>query len=187
MAALIKRVGPMSFRDAAEDSFGALVRSIMYQQLAGAAATAIHGRFLKLFTDGLSPAAVLVLPDGAMRTVGLSGAKAAAITDLARKILDGTVPLEDVASLSDEDLEARLVQVRGIGPWTADMFMMFQLQRLDIWPVSDYGVRKGWAVAHRKKNLLTPKALEAEGEIFRPYRTIAAWYCWRAVDTVLPT
>lgn len=187
MAALIKRVGPMSFRDAAEDSFGALVRSIMYQQLAGAAATAIHGRFLKLFTDGLSPAAVLALPDGAMRTVGLSGAKAAAITDLARKILDGTVPLEDVASLSDEDLETRLVQVRGIGPWTADMFMMFQLQRLDIWPVSDYGVRKGWAVAHRKKNLLTPKALEAEGEIFRPYRTIAAWYCWRAVDTVLPT
>ena len=176
----------MSFRGPSDDSFAALVRSIMYQQLAGAAATAIHGRFLKLFADGLSPAAVLALPDGAMRSAGLSGSKVAAVTDLARKIVDGTVPLEDVESLSDEELEARLVQVRGIGPWTAEMFMMFQLQRLDIWPVADYGVRKGWAMAHRKKVLLTPKALEAEGEKFRPYRTIAAWYCWRAVDTVLP-
>jgi DNA-3-methyladenine glycosylase II len=187
MAALIKRAGPMKFRDPSEDSFAALVRSIMYQQLAGAAATAIHGRFLKLFARGLSPAAVLKLPEGAMRGAGLSGAKAAAVTDLAQKIVDGTVPLEDVEALSDEDLEARLMQVRGIGPWTAEMFMMFQLQRLDIWPVADYGVRKGWAMAHRKKVLLTPKALEAEGEKFRPYRTVAAWYCWRAVDTVLPT
>jgi DNA-3-methyladenine glycosylase II len=186
MAALIKRAGPMSFRGPAEDSFAALVRSIMYQQLAGAAATAIHGRFLRLFADGLSPAAVLALPEGAMRSAGLSGAKAAAVADLARKILDGTVPLEDVESLSDDDLEARLVLVRGIGPWTAEMFMMFQLERLDIWPAADYGVRKGWAAAHRKKSLPTPKALEAEGEKFRPYRTIAAWYCWRAVDTTLP-
>ncbi|TMG61468.1 MAG: DNA-3-methyladenine glycosylase 2 family protein [Chloroflexi bacterium] len=186
MAALIKRVGPMSFRDPSDDSFAALVRSIMYQQLAGAAATAIHGRFLKLFSDGLSPAAVLTLPEGAMRSAGLSGSKAAAVADLARKIMDGTVPLEDVESLSDDELEARLVQVRGIGPWTAQMFMMFQLQRLDIWPVADYGVRKGWSVVHRKKDLPAPKALEAEGEKFRPYRTIAAWYCWRAVDTVLP-
>jgi DNA-3-methyladenine glycosylase II len=186
MAALIKRAGPMSFRDPSEDSFAALVRSIMYQQLAGAAATAIHGRFLKLFADGLSPAAVLALPDGAMRTAGLSGSKAAAVADLARKITDGTVPLEDVESLSDEDLEKRLVQVRGIGPWTAQMFMMFQLQRLDIWPVADYGVRKGWAATHRKKVLPTPKQLDAAGEIFRPYRTVAAWYCWRAVDAVLP-
>src|SRR5207302_8287155 len=84
------------------------------------------------------------------------------------------------------ELEGRLIQVRGIGPWTAQMFMMFQLRRLDIWPVADYGVRKGWAVVHRKKDLPTPKALEAEGEKFRPYRTVAAWYCWRAVDTVLP-
>jgi DNA-3-methyladenine glycosylase II len=186
MAALIKRAGPMTFRGPSEDSFAALVRSIMYQQLAGAAATAIHGRFLKLFNKGLSPAAVLKLPDGAMRSAGLSGAKSAAVTDLAQKVVDGTVPLEDVASLSDEDLEARLVQVRGIGPWTAQMFMMFQLQRLDIWPVADYGVRKGWTLAHRKRNLITPKQLELEGEKFRPYRTIAAWYCWRAAETVVP-
>jgi DNA-3-methyladenine glycosylase II len=158
----------------------------MYQQLAGAAATAIHGRFLKLFADVLSPAAVLALAPGAMRAAGVSGPKEAAITDLARKIADGTVPLGDVDSLSDDELKARLVTVRGIGPWTAEMFLIFQLRRLDVWPVDDYGVRKGWTVTHRKRQLITPRALEAEGEIFRPYRTIAAWYCWRAVETVVP-
>jgi DNA-3-methyladenine glycosylase II len=158
----------------------------MYQQLAGAAATAIHGRFLKLFADVLSPAAVLALAPGAMRAAGVSGPKEAAITDLARKIADGTVPLGDVDLLSDDELKARLVTVRGIGPWTAEMFLIFQLRRLDVWPVDDYGVRKGWTVTHRKRQLITPRALEAEGEIFRPYRTIAAWYCWRAVETVVP-
>jgi DNA-3-methyladenine glycosylase II len=169
-----------------DDSFGALVRSIMYQQLAGAAASTIHGRFLKLFSDGLSPAAVLALPDGAMRSAGVSGSKAVAIADLARKVGDGTVPLHDADALSDEDLVARLVQVRGIGRWTAEMFLMFQLKRLDVWPVDDYGVRKGWALVHKLREPPTPRALEPEGERFRPYRSIAALYCWRAVDTVLP-
>ena len=186
MARLIKSVGPVTLRGPSEDPFAALVRSIMYQQLAGPAATAIHGRFLKLFADGLSPAGVLALPDGAMRTAGLSGSKAAAVADLARKVEDGTVPLADVDSLSDDELIARLVQVRGIGPWTAQMFLMFQLRRLDVWPVDDYGVRKGWSTAHGLKETITPRALQAEGERFRPYRTIAAWYCWRVVDTVLP-
>jgi DNA-3-methyladenine glycosylase II len=186
MGRLIKSVGPVTLRGPSEDPFAALVRSIMYQQLAGAAATAIHGRFLKLFADGLSPAGVLALPDGAMRTAGLSGSKAAAVTDLARKVEDGTVPLADADSLSDDDLIARLVQVRGIGPWTAQMFLMFQLRRLDIWPVEDYGVRKGWSTAHRLRETIKPRPLQAEGERFRPYRTIAAWYCWRVVDTVLP-
>jgi DNA-3-methyladenine glycosylase II len=211
LAKLIRRVGPVDLRDPLEDSFAALVRSIMYQQLAGAAATAIHGRFLKLFSPprspgrsagqppggdiveaqplaALSPAAVLALPGGAMRTAGLSGSKEAAITDLARKVADGTVVLGDADSLSDEELKARLVQVRGIGPWTAEMFLIFQLRRLDVWPVDDYGVRKGWTIVHRKRELITPRALQAEGEKFRPYRTIAAWYCWRAVENlVLPT
>ncbi|HKB18867.1 MAG TPA: DNA-3-methyladenine glycosylase 2 family protein [Candidatus Dormibacteraeota bacterium] len=186
MARLIKAVGPVELRPPSEDRFAALVRSIMYQQLAGAAATAIHGRFLKLFAGGLSPAGVLALPDGAMRSAGVSGPKSAAITDLARKVDDGTVPLDDVDSLSDDDLVARMVQVRGIGPWTAQMFLMFQLRRLDVWPVDDYGVRKGWATAHRLKEPLKPRDMLAEGEKFRPYRTIAAWYCWRVVDTVLP-
>src|ERR1700680_1895245 len=186
MARLIKAAGPMEMRDAFDDNFAALVRSIMYQQLAGAAAATIHGRFLKLVPDGLSPTAVLALPDGSMRAAGVSGSKQAAITDLARKGDDGPVPLHDVDSLSDDELVARLVQVRGIGRWTAEMFLMFQLRRLDVWPVDDYGVRKGWASAHKLKDLPTPRELQAEGDPFRPFRTIAAWYCWRAVDTVLP-
>jgi len=183
---LIKAAGPIKLRDPLEDSFAALVRSIMYQQLAGAAAATIHGRFLKLFSDGLSPAAVLALPEGAMRSAGLSGSKAAAVADLALKVGDGTVPLHDVESLSDDDLVTRLVQVRGIGRWTAEMFLMFQLGRLDVWPVDDYGVRKGWTLVHKLKELPTPRALQPEGDRFRPYRSVAAWYCWRAVDTVLP-
>jgi DNA-3-methyladenine glycosylase II len=188
MAKFIKRAGKMELEISNADGFGALVRSIMYQQLAGAAATAILGRFMKLFAEGLAPQAVLALPAGAMRAAGVSGPKEAAITDLARKVADGTVPLGDVDSLSDDELKARLVQVRGIGPWTAEMFLIFQLRRLDVWPVDDYGVRKGWTLIHRKRELIKPKALMVEGERFRPYRTIAAWYCWRAVENlVLPT
>ena len=186
MASLIKGAGAMELRDPFDDSFAALVRSIMYQQLAGAAAATIHARFLKLFAVALSPTAVLALPEGAMRAAGVSGSKAAAIADLARKVEDGTVPLHDVDGLSDDELVARLVQVRGIGRWTAEMFLIFQLRRLDVWPVDDYGVRKGWATAHKLKDLPSPKALQAEGDRFRPYRTVAAWYCWRAVDTVVP-
>jgi DNA-3-methyladenine glycosylase II len=182
MGQLIKRVGPIQLRDPLDDSFAALVRSIMYQQLAGAAAAAIHGRFLKLFDDGLSPAGVLALPEGAMRTAGVSGSKSAAITDLAQKVAGGIVPLGDVDSLSDDELVARLVQVRGIGRWTAEMFLIFQLRRLDVWPVDDFGVRKGWTLIHKLKKPIMPKALQDEGERFRPYRTIAAWYCWRGVE-----
>ena len=186
MARLIKSAGPMQMRDPMDDGFAALVRSIMYQQLAGAAAATIHGRFLKLFSNGLSPDAVLALPDGAMRSAGVSGSKAAAITDLALKVGDGTVPLHDVDSQTDEELVARLIKVRGIGRWTAEMFLMFQLGRMDVWPVDDYGVRKGWALVHKLKEPPTPKALQPLGDQFRPYRSVAAWYCWRAVDTVLP-
>jgi DNA-3-methyladenine glycosylase II len=182
MARLIKAVGPLELRDPLPDGFAALVRSIMYQQLAGAAASTIHGRFLKLFSDGLSPAAVLALPEGVMRAAGVSGSKAAAIADLALKVSGGTVPLHDVEGLSDDELVARLILVRGIGRWTAEMFLMFQLGRLDVWPVDDYGVRKGWALTHKLKEPPTPRALQAEGDRFRPYRSIAALYCWRAVD-----
>lgn len=158
----------------------------MYQQLAGAAAATIHGRFLKLFAGRLSPAAVLRLPEGAMRSAGVSGSKSMAITDLATRVHDGSVPLHDVETLSDDDLVARLTQVRGIGRWTAEMFLIFQLRRLDVWPVDDYGVRKGWAMIHRLSGPLAPRALQTEGDRFRPYRTIAAWYCWRAIDTPPP-
>jgi DNA-3-methyladenine glycosylase II len=184
MGRLIKAAGRIELRPPGDDHFAALVRSIMYQQLAGKAALAIHTRFLGLFNEGLSPAAVLALPEGSMRAVGVSGAKQAAITDLALKVSEGTVPLDDSDSLGDDELVARLVRVRGIGRWTAEMFLMFQLRRPDVWPVDDYGVRKGWAATHRLEELPTPKALQAEGEKFRPYRSVAAWYCWRAVDSV---
>ena len=186
MAKFIKRAGKMELEISNADGFGALVRSIMYQQLAGAAATAILGRFMKLFAEGLAPQAVLALPAGAMRAAGVSGPKEAAITDLARKVADGTVPLGDVDSLSDDELKARLVQVRGIGPWTAEMFLIFQLRRLDVWPADDYGVRKGYALAYAMRTLPTSRELMALGDRFRPYRTVAAWYCWRAVETITP-
>jgi DNA-3-methyladenine glycosylase II len=187
MARLIETVGPFDPRPPLEDEFSALARSIMYQQLAGKAAAAIHARFLALFDGRLTPAAVDAAPVERLRSAGLSGSKAASVKDLAAKVLDGTVPLGDEASMSDEEIVARLSSVRGIGRWTAEMFLIFQLRRLDVWPVDDYGVRKGYARAYGLSELPSPKQLMALGERFRPHRTIAAWYCWRAVETVLPT
>ena len=187
MARLIERVGPFTPRPPMEDQFSALVRSIMYQQLAGAAAAAIHGRLLALFDGRLTPAAMHTMPLEKLRSAGLSGSKAASVKDLAARVLDGTVPLGDEDGMADDEIVARLSSVRGIGRWTAEMFLIFQLGRLDVWPVDDYGVRKGYARAHGLADLPKPKELAQLGEVFRPYRSVAAWYCWRAVDTVLPT
>jgi len=181
MAALMQRTGPFRLPRPATDHFAALAESILYQQLAGAAAAAIHGRFVALFNGDLSPKAVLALRPAKLRAVGLSGNKVASIRDLAAKIADGTVPLEHIDKLSDEEIVARVSVVRGIGRWTAEMFLIFQLRRLDVWPVNDYGVRKGYSLAYRLRDLLTPRQLQIEGERFRPYRTVAAWYCWQAV------
>ncbi len=189
MAALVERVGPVRLtatRRTEDGYFAELAESIAYQQLAGKAAAAIWARFRALVEGDLTPEAVLALPEPAMRSAGLSGAKAASIRDLAAKVADGTVPLGDIHRLSDDDIVDRLVAVRGIGRWTAEMFLIFTLRRLDVWPVDDYGVRKGWTVAYGLAALPTPKELMAFGERFRPYRTIAALYCWRAVDTALP-
>jgi DNA-3-methyladenine glycosylase II len=187
MARLIGQAGPFNPRAAVEDGFSALVRSITYQQLAGRAAAAIHARVVALFDGRLTPAAVDAMPVETMRSAGLSGAKAASIKDLSAKVLDGTVPLGDEDGMSDEEIVVRLSSVRGIGRWTAEMFLMFQLGRLDVWPVGDYGIRKGYARAFALAEPPTPKALMELGERFRPYRTIAAWYLWHVVDTVLPT
>lgn len=181
MAKLMHRTGPFRLPKPTADHFAALAESILYQQLAGAAAAAIHSRFLALFNGALSPQAVLALRPQKLRAVGLSRNKVASIRDLAAKVADGTVPLDHIARLSDEEIITRLSVVRGIGPWTAKMFLMFQLRRLDVWPVEDYGVRKGYSLAYGLHKLLTPKQLDAKGERFRPYRTVAAWYCWRAV------
>ena len=181
MARLMKRTGPFRLPKPATDHFAALAESILYQQLAGAAAAAIHRRFVALFDGDLSPKAVLGLRPKKLRGAGLSGNKAASIRDLAAKVADGTVPLDHISRLSDEEIITRLSAVRGIGRWTAEMFLIFQLRRLDVWPVGDYGVRQGYSLAYGLRDLLTPKQLQVEGERFRPYRTVAAWCCWQAV------
>jgi len=185
-ARIIAAAGPFDPRPPDGDYFNSLARAIVYQQLAGRAARAIHGRFVALFDGQPTAEAVLRTPVEDLRGAGLSGAKAASITDLAQKVTDGTVPLERIEELSDDEIVSRLSTVRGIGRWTSEMFLLFQLRRPDVWPVDDFGVRKGYARIHDLPEPPKPKALDALGEIYRPYRSAAAWYCWRAVDTVLP-
>lgn len=181
MAGLMKRTEPFRLPRPDSGHFAALAESILYQQLAGAAAAAIHRRFVALCGGDPTPARVLGLHHRSLRAAGLSGSKVASIRDLAAKVVDGTVPLQYIGRRSDEEIIDRLTVVRGIGRWTVEMFLMFQLRRLDVWPVGDYGVRQGYALAYGLRKLPTPKRLEREGERFRPYRTVAAWYCWRAV------
>jgi len=176
----------VAFRPGSADNFNAVARSIVFQQLAGRAALAIYNRFASLF-DGLpSPAGVLAAPEEALRGAGLSAAKTAALKDLALKATDGTVPFHELDALDDEEIITRLTAVRGVGRWTAEMFLIFQLHRPDVWPVDDLGVRKGYGIAKRLERMPTPRELSALGEPFRPYRSAAAWYCWRCNDTVLP-
>jgi DNA-3-methyladenine glycosylase II len=184
---LIAVLGPPALRPPLEGYFAALVRSISFQQLAGRAAAAIHGRFIANFEVGLSPEAVLALPEAAFRSAGLSAAKTASIRDLAARALDGTVPLEGLEAYSDDEIVERLSTVRGIGRWTAEMFLIFQLRRPDVWPVDDFAVRKGYAILHDLAVSPKPRELAVLGDVYRPYRSTAAWYCWRANDTVLPT
>jgi DNA-3-methyladenine glycosylase II len=183
LARLIAAAGPPRLRRPADTHFAALVRSIVYQQLAGAAAAAIHGRLIAALDGDVRPEPLLALPDESLRAVGLSANKAASLRDLAGKVLDGTVVLSGrgLSRLSDEEMTARLSSVRGIGPWTADMFLMFQLRRLDVWPTGDLGVRRGYGLAW---NVPMPSARELQplGDPYRPYRSLVAWYCWRAVE-----
>ena len=181
MGELMERIGRFRLPPPTTDHFAALAESILYQQLAGAAAATIHRRFEALFDGQLSPEAVLAVPEKKLRAAGLSGSKAASIRDLAAKVADSTVPLDRISRLRDDDIVARLSVVKGIGRWTAEMFLIFQLRRLDVWPVDDYGVRQGYSLAYGLPALLTPKQLAPEGDRFRPYRTVLAWYCWQAV------
>jgi len=179
---LVGTVGPIRHRPRDPDGpFGALVRAIVFQQLAGRAAQAIHGRVRALVPGPLVPEALLALPDEELRGAGLSGAKLASIRDLSAKVLDGTVVLEAGARVPDGELITRLVTVRGIGRWTAEMYLMFELRRLDVWPVDDLGVRQGYGLAWGLSPSPTAKELVPLGERFRPYRSIVARYCWEAV------
>jgi len=188
IARLLAATGPPEVRPPQRTPFEALARAITFQQLSGKAAGTIFGRFELAVGGRLTPESVLAAPIESLRGAGLSAAKVASVIDLAEKVLDGTVPLDDVKKLSDDELIARLVVVRGIGRWTAEMFLMFQLRRLDVWPIDDLGVRRGFAMAWGLPAMPAPKQLLELGEPFRPYRSVAAWYCWRATELtgVLP-
>ena len=171
--------------DAAQSPYEALLESIAYQSISGKAAATIFGRIKALGSNGRppSPEQMLKLRTLTLRKAGLSGAKVLAMKDLARKTIDGIVPTREQAEkLSDAELVERLDSVRGIGAWTVEMFRIFNLGRPDVLPIHDLGVQKGWSVAYGKKHMPKPKELLAFGERWRPYRTIASWYMWRAFE-----
>jgi len=180
---LVTETGPPRLQARTEGNFGTLVRAIVYQQLAGAAASAIHGRLIAAMDGELTPERLLALSDGELRSAGLSQRKAETLRELAGKVADGTIVLDGpgLRAESDEELIARLSSVRGIGTWTAQMFLLFQLRRLDVWPTGDLGVRKGYGLAWGIPTP-TPKQLEPLGDPYRPYRSVLAWYCWRAAE-----
>jgi 3-methyladenine DNA glycosylase/8-oxoguanine DNA glycosylase len=185
LARLIEKVGPLRLQpDGLQSTFEALAESIVYQQLTGKAAATIHGRLCALFPrKRVTPTALLRLAEDALRGAGLSRAKALALRDLASRTLDGTVPrIDELHALSDDAIIERLVRVRGIGPWTVHMLLIFRLGRPDVLPVHDYGVRNGFKLAYGKRALPTPRELARWGERWRPFRTAASWYLWRAVD-----
>jgi 3-methyladenine DNA glycosylase/8-oxoguanine DNA glycosylase len=186
LARLIQKVGPCGFKRRARRSpFEALVRAVAYQQLNGTAAATILGRVKALYPGRPfpTPQNLLDTPDDKLRAAGLSRAKIAAIKDIAAKTLDGIVPTARVIwRMENEAIIERLTIIRGVGPWTVEMLLMFTLGRMDVLPVTDYGVRKGFALTYKLKDLPSADKLLEHGEKWRPYRSIAAWYLWRAVD-----
>jgi DNA-3-methyladenine glycosylase II len=181
LASFIARAGPFAPRPGEGDPFTSLARAIVFQQLAGRAASAIYGRFVAAIGGTIRADAILAASPESLRGAGLSGNKTLALIDLAAKVRDGTVPLDGIEALADEEIIARVSAVRGIGRWTAEMFLLFELRRPDVWPVDDLGVRHGWSLIHELPGTITPKALQVEGERFRPYRSTVALYCWHAV------
>ena len=148
LAAFVRRAGPYAPRHGTGDALASLARAIVFQQLATRAAAAIHGRFVEAIGGTVTAPAILATPPEALRAAGLSGSKTTSLIDLATKTHDGTVPLAGIEALSDDEIVARLTAVRGIGRWTAEMFLLFELRRPDVWPVDDLGVRHGWSLIH---------------------------------------
>ncbi len=186
LRALIAETVPFQIDVAdAQSPYEVLMESIVYQSISGKAAATIFARIKALGADGRppSPEQMLKIPAAKLRKAGLSGAKVLAMKDLAKKALSGTVPThEEALKLSDEELVERLVSVRGIGAWTVEMFLIFRLGRPDVLPIHDLGVKKGWSVAYGKKHMPKPKELLEFGKRWRPYRTVASWYMWRAFE-----
>jgi len=186
LAALIAETAPFRIEtDGTESPYEVLMESIAYQSISGKAAATIFGRIKALGSNGRppSPEQMLKLRKPVLRKAGLSGAKVLAMKDLAQKTIDGVVPTyEQALTMSDDELVERLVSVRGIGAWTVEMFLIFRLGRPDVLPIHDLGVKKGWSVTYGKKHMPKPKELLAFGERWRPYRTVASWYMWRAFE-----
>jgi O-6-methylguanine DNA methyltransferase len=186
LAKLMDRAIPFRVRpDAMQSPFEALVESVVYQQLSGKAAATILGRLIALFKPRRFPRPrdLLAASDEKLRSAGISRGKTLALRDLAAKTLDGTVPpVAVLEKLSDEEIVERLTAVRGVGRWTVEMLLIFRMGRPDVLPVDDYGVRKGFSIFRGLKELPSPKELAAYGERWRPYRTVASWYLWRALE-----
>lgn len=186
LALLIDRAGAFTLEPRTFLSpFQALMRAIVYQQLSGKAASTIYNRVLALFPgeEVPDPHDLLETTDDSLRGAGMSRAKVAAVKDLAAKTLDGIVPtMDDLLDMGDQDIIDRLTQVRGIGPWTVEMLLIFNLGRPDILPVTDLGVRKGFMLTFGLDDLPSPRELTSYGERWKPYRSVASWYLWRAVD-----
>ncbi|MHB8542068.1 MAG: DNA-3-methyladenine glycosylase family protein [Candidatus Acidiferrales bacterium] len=171
--------------EAAQSPYEALLEAITHQSISGKAAATIFARVKALGANGRcpTPEEILRVRKPALRKAGLSGAKVLAVKDLARKTIEGIVPtLEDAQKMSDQELVDRLISVRGVGAWTVEMFLIFRLGRPDVLPIHDYGVQKGFALTYGKKEIPKPRELAQFGERWRPYRTVAAWYMWRAVQ-----
>jgi len=184
LAGLVRRHGPPPSRRpaAAGERFAALARAICYQQLAGRAASTIHARLVEALDAEVTADRVLATDTAVLTSCGLSASKAASIRDLAEQVAAGRVSLARIGRLSDEAVVEHLVQVRGIGRWTAEMFLLSTLARPDVWPVGDFGVRAGFAAGWGLPEVPTPRQLADLGEPYRPYRSTVAWYCWRAAD-----
>lgn len=193
LGALIDRAGEFSLRlDALPSPFESLLESILYQQLHGKAAATIHRRVREYYGGDPSPQALLDTPDEILRAAGVSGNKTRALKDLAAKTLDGTVPSHAaILKMADADIVERLTEVRGIGPWTVEMLLIFRMGRPDVLPVTDYGVRKGYALTFMRvpksrpiaaADLPKPDVLFKRGERWKPFRSVASWYLWRACD-----
>jgi DNA-3-methyladenine glycosylase II len=185
LARVIARIGIFpTKKQKPQQPFVSLLRAIVYQQITGKAAETILGRVKALgASDFPTPEEILLLEDSELRAAGLSRQKIAAAKDLAAKTIDGTVPpLNKLRRMSEEEIHERLIQVRGIGQWSVQMFLMFQLGRPDVLPIHDYGIRKGFQHVYGHKDIPKPQFILEHGERWRPYRSIASWYLWRAVD-----
>jgi DNA-3-methyladenine glycosylase II len=181
LRSIIERVGPYAIQYR-QPEFESLVRSIVYQQLSGKVASVIFGRLSAALREQMTPAGILKLRPARMRSLGLSTAKTAYIRDLARHTRDGKVVFETLGDLTDGQVIEQLTQVKGIGTWTAHMFLIFALRRPDVLPVGDLGVRSAIRKAYALENLPAPPDMEAIARRWRPYCSVASWYLWRSLD-----